>query len=49
VIPEIPETVMEELERRHFVRTLASKKAKERRRMSSQVTIEEEALLYTKN
>jgi hypothetical protein len=47
VIPEIPETVMEELERRHFVRTLESKKAKERR-MSSQVFIKEEARLYTK-
>jgi hypothetical protein len=38
VIPEVPETVMEQLERRHYVRTVESKKAKGRRRMSSEVT-----------
>jgi hypothetical protein len=48
VVPEIPEDLMEELERRHFVRTQESKKAKERNMSSQRVIIGDESLNHKK-
>jgi hypothetical protein len=48
VVPEIPEGMMKELERRHFVRIQESKKAKERNMSSRGAIIRDESLNHKK-